>query len=156
MGTSGADVKVDPVLRGFLMATNREAGIHFRNKVLIYLLRFGLRARDPFENGRLSDFVGNPAAFTDIGGLEPWIIDVRTSQKSDISSALNDARSAARAAGSEWYLTIMSRRGRPIEDSYAVLPLHLMARIFAGQNPTSELRPVHEGLGGAETDSPAE
>ncbi len=138
------------------MTTNREAGINFRNKVLIYLLRFGLRARDPFENGRLSDFVGNPAAFTDIGGLEPWIIDVRTSQKSDISSALNDARTAARAAGSEWYVTIMSRRGRHIEDSYAVLPLHIMARIFAGQNPTSELRPGSEDSGRAEPDSPAE
>lgn len=155
MGRTDANIEDDHDVRAFVMATNREAGIHFRNKVLIYLLRFGLRARDPFENGRLSDFVGNPAAFTDIGGLEPWIIDVRTSQKSDISSALNDARNAARAAGSEWYLTIMSRRGRPIEDSYAVVPLHIMARIFAGQNPTSELRTGHEDLGGADTDTPA-
>jgi hypothetical protein len=138
------------------MVTNREAGIHFRNRVLIYLLNFGLRATDPFQKDRLSELVGDPAVFTDIGGLEPWIIDIRTSQKSDISSALNEAKAAARATGSDWYVTIMSRRGRSIEDAYAVVPLQIMARIFAGQNPTSELRVGRDELGRADPDSPAE
>jgi hypothetical protein len=118
------------------MTTNREAGIEFRNRVLIYLLQRGLRVTNPFKDKRLSQLVGNPESYSDIGGLEPWVVDVRTSQRDDISSALIDARAAASAAGSEWYVCLMSRRGHAVEDAYAVLPLSLMARIFAGDAPT--------------------
>lgn len=140
MGPSGYQLGDPDALPALTMPTNRQAGLDFRNRVLIYLLNFGFKATDPFKGRRLAETVGEASALTDIGGIDPWIIDVRTSNKAEISTALNDARAAARVAGTDWYVAIMSRRGRPIEDAYAIVPLHLMARIFAGQNPTSELR----------------
>ena len=120
------------------MATNSEAGIHFRNRVLIYLLQQGLNVSNPFRDRKLSELIGTFDAHTDIAGLEPWVIDVRTSQRGDISTALAEGRAAAHAAGTEWHVALMARREHSIEHSYAVLPLHLMARIFKGEIPTPD------------------
>lgn len=118
------------------MITNRSVGLDFKRRVLIYLLQQGLRVKDPKEGARkLSDLVTGAAAVTDITGLEPWIVDVRVSASEDISSALKDAHVAAAAAGSNWPVVIMSRRGHDIDNAYAIMPLHVMAKIFAGDAP---------------------
>jgi hypothetical protein len=118
------------------MIANRVAGVAFRNRVLAYLQGAGLPARNPLDK-RLSELVGTPSAYTDVEGLGQWVIDVRTSASGDISTALNESRDAAKLAGSDWYVSLIGRRGYPVEDTYAVLPLSLMTRIFAGRLPDS-------------------
>jgi len=117
------------------MIANRQVGVEFRRRVLAYLQGAGLPATDPYSRS-LSETIGTPSAYTDVEGLDPWIIDVRTSQSGDMSTALREARDSAKLAGSDWYVSLMSRRGYDIDQSYAVLPLHLMARILAGHLPT--------------------
>lgn len=124
------------------MTTNRQAGLRFRSEVLVYLLQQGVvSARDAFASNRLSDLIGGESAYTDIAGIDPWVIDVRTAQTFDLSTSLNDAKRGAARASSEWFVSIQSRRNYPIEDSYCLLPLDLMTRIFKGETPrnTSEL-----------------
>jgi hypothetical protein len=118
------------------LETNRQRGMEFKNRVLIYLLQQGLYgARIPSERNRLSDYIGDQAPQTDLVGMEPWIIDVRTSQGADFSAALTYAATCAETAESDWYVTVQSRKGWPVEQSYAVMPLALLSRIFKGEAP---------------------
>lgn len=118
------------------MTTNRQAGLAFRRAVLIYLLQRGLRVADPTDEATtLYDLIANPRPFTDIAGLEPWIVSVTSSSTGEMSTQLNEATTNARMSGSEWPVVIMGRRGRDVEDSYAIVPLGVMAKIFAGEAP---------------------
>lgn len=117
------------------MATNREIGIRFRNEVLLYLLANRVVCHDPFAGKRVSELVGDAAAFTDIGGLG-WVIDVRTSRGLELSSGLADAKRLADSAGCDWYMTIQARRGYPLGDAYCIVPLSVMSRVFRGELPT--------------------
>ncbi|MDN3496782.1 hypothetical protein QL996_12650 [Planococcus sp. APC 4015] len=93
----------------------------FKSRVLIYLVQHGLRVADPADNAtKLSDLVGPENCFTDVAGLEPWVVDVRTSVGTDLSSAIVAASSSARAAESAWPVAIMSRRGHLMEDAYSL------------------------------------
>lgn len=116
--------------------SSRDAGIRFKREVLLYLLLKGLRVADPLDGKtHLSELVG-PANLSDIAGLEPWVIDVRTYQsEARLSTAINDAVASARAAGSDWPCLIMNRRGHPLENAYAVVPLNVLVRIFQGDAP---------------------
>lgn len=116
------------------MPSNRQVGLRFRNEVLVYLLQQGVvGARDAFAPNRLSDMIGGESAYTDIAGIDPWVIDVRTAQTFDLSTSLNDAKRGAARAGTEWFVSIQSRRNHAIADSYCLLPLHLMTRILKGE-----------------------
>jgi|GEM_PF-4727432 len=127
--------------------SNFKAGLAFKRRVLVYLLQEGLRVADPYDGATLlSDMVGLGRGLTDITGLEPWIIDVHTSSTGDMSESLNRATAAARASDSRWPVVIMGRRGHPIEDAYAVVPLHVMVQIFAGHAPS--LARQSPGIGG--------
>ena len=124
------------------MVSNRDVGLQFRREVLLYMLLRGLRVADPMDGAsRLTDLVGNPDAFTDIAGIEPWVIDVRSyTHEAALSTALNEVTAAARAAGSEWPCAILRRRGRTLDEAYAVVPLDTMLRIFKGEAPSPEPR----------------
>ncbi len=125
------------------MVTNRRAGDQFRNEVLLYLHQQCLvDARRPASSNRLSDLVGGEAAKTDVAGLEPWVIDVRTAQTIDLSGALDHAKRCASWAGSDWYVSIQSRRTREVDEAYCVLPLNIMARLFRGEVPNVRSLPL--------------
>lgn len=126
------------------MTTNYVAGVEFKNRVIECLQAEGLPAKNPLDR-RLSELIGTPSAYTDIEGLGPWVIDVRTSARGDISAALSHARDSARLAESDWYVSIIGRRYHLLEDAFVVLPLRLMARIFAGHAP--DPRPYLSGRG---------
>jgi hypothetical protein len=115
--------------------SNRDVGIRFRNEVLLYLIGQGItHASDPFEGKRLSELVGDVSANTDIAGLG-WAVDVRTGRGVELSTGLEDARRGAAASGTDFYVTIQGRRGHPLSDSYCVIPLHVLARLFKGELP---------------------
>lgn len=117
------------------MVSNREAGIRFRNEVVLYLQANGVPARDPFEGKRLSELVGDPECYSDVAGVEPWVIDIRTGRGLELSSGLADARRSALATGSEWYATVQARRGHALAETYVTLPLHVFARILRDEAP---------------------
>jgi hypothetical protein len=124
------------------METNRTAGVRFRKEVLAYLRQSGVDAEDPFESNRtLSQRIGDRSVFTDISGVGPWVIDVRSTKTFDLSNALIDSELAAKAAGSDWFVSIQNRRGNPVEESYCLLPLRLMNRIFKGEIPSMPTSP---------------
>ena len=122
--------------------SSRDAGLRFKREVLLYLLVKGLRVADPMDSKtHLSELVG-PGNLSDIAGLEPWVVDVRCYQsEARLSTALNDAVASARAAGSDWPVLVMNRRGHPLEDAYAVLPLNVLVRIFQGEAPKPSQSP---------------
>jgi hypothetical protein len=125
------------------MVSNRAAGMQFKNEVILYLHRQGLAdAFDPTASKRLlSEALADKNTHTDIAGVPPWMIDVRTGLVRDISTALSDAADGARALGTDWFVTIQNRRGYPIADAYAVIPLRLMTRLFAGEVPAARAHP---------------
>lgn len=115
---------------------NYRQGIEFKRRLLISLLRRGLRVADPRDrDSKFTDLTGSPATAASIVGLEPWFIDVRTSRPDDIAAALREVSEKAQIEGSEWPVSIMARPGYDIEDSYAVMPLRVLAAIFAGLVP---------------------
>lgn len=115
---------------------NYRQGIEFKRRVLIYLLRHGFRVADPNDrDSKFLDLTGSPATAASIVGLEPWFIDVRTSRPEDIAAALREVSDKAQIEGSEWPVSIMARPGYDIEDSYAVMPLRVLAATFAGSAP---------------------
>ena len=119
------------------MVSNRRAGTQFKNLVLLYLHEQGVdHAVDPFAVKRLmSEMLDDPSTLSDIGGVNPWMIDVRTGQLPKLSDALNEAKQNARVLGTPWYVSIQNRRGHGVADAYCVLPLSIMTRIFAGDYP---------------------
>lgn len=120
------------------MVSNRQAHSLFRNEVVLYLVEQGVdAARLPLvSNRRLSEMLYSPEIRTDIGGLDPWIIDVSSSVGTDFSTALNETKAAAEVVSSDWYVCIFNRFGYSTAESYAILPLHIMARILSGEVPT--------------------
>ena len=116
------------------MTSNQQAGLRFRRELVEYLKSEGLSVTNSIGRVR-SDLIG-PSVYTDIDGLEPWVIEAKATKYGDPSAALASARDAAQLSGSEWYCAIIGRHGRRIADSYAVLPLHILARLFAGATPT--------------------
>ena len=127
------------------MTNNRSTNEAFRLKVMINLLQSHLRVLVPDdEQSPYRALLADTDAHTDIAGLAPWIVHVRTSASGEkLSEIVTDVTDAARAAGSDWAVAIMNRRGYPVEDSYAIMPLHVRTRIFRGEAPP----PLHPGTG---------
>lgn len=120
-----------------MTGTNRQRGLEFKRRVLIYLLEQGLfGARITPERNRMSisEQIGDGPQ-SDLQGLEPWVVDVRTSMGFDFAAALVDAERAAHVVGSDWFVSVQPRRGWPIQDSYCVMPLSVMTRLLKGEVP---------------------
>ena len=70
----------------------------------------------------------------DIGGLKDWAFEVRNRAKLDLAKNVDDANDRARCKGSRYGVTVMKRRGRPVEDAYVAMDMqtfcHLLGHIY--------------------------
>jgi hypothetical protein len=117
------------------LSSNYVAGVAFRKEVLLHLHRQGLAgAVDPFEDKRLSEILDD-LPLSDIGGLGPWVIDVRNRRTLNFSEALSSAQRTAQLVGSEWAASIVNRRTYPVGESYVVQSLDQFIRLVCNEAP---------------------
>lgn len=106
---------------------NHAAGVEFRRRVTLFLHECGHNQARMNNPAKLSEAL---ATCGDISGFPEWAIKVRNEVTHDFSALLNEARRDASLHQREFYVGIMSRRNYPVEESYAVMPLHQLAEIL--------------------------
>jgi hypothetical protein len=68
----------------------------------------------------------------DIAGVPGWTLELKNTASLDLAGALNEAKAEAANAGTRYYAAVFSRRMKPVEESYAVVPLWVLAELIAG------------------------
>ncbi len=106
--------------------TNRARGSDFKRAVADVLREAGHLDARPDLPVTLSQRLRSPG---DIGGV-PAVLAVRTSQKQDLSTTLDDARCTARYLGRPFYAAVLSRRGCTVAESYVVMDLATFSKVL--------------------------
>jgi hypothetical protein len=119
------------------MSSNKGRTYAYRNEVLLALIGAGfVSATRPAElrtepdRSRHGDICGVTA-----GGY-PVTIAVRNQRDLALAEAAEEVKAEAKAEGSDVYVSVHSRRGRPVEESYCVLPLSVLLRLLQRLNGT--------------------
>lgn len=66
----------------------------------------------------------------DLAGL-PLTVECKATRDINLSGALNEAERAAANNGDTFYCAVIKRRMHGVGDAYAVMPLHLLARLLS-------------------------
>jgi hypothetical protein len=119
------------------MTGDRPVALNFRTQTLLHLSRNGLNVFDPHrESETFAELHADTDQWTDIGGVSPWVIQVRGGATGDaLSKALTEADEEARAAGSDWGVAILRRRGHDTEGAYALMTLKTFTKVLKGEAP---------------------
>ena len=106
---------------------NYNAGVEFRRRVTLFLHESGHNQARMNNPTKLSEAL---ATCGDISGFPEWAIKVRNEVTHDFSALLNEARREASLHQRAFHVGVMARRNYPVEESYAVMPLHQVAEIL--------------------------
>jgi hypothetical protein len=120
--------------------SNRSRSHHLTNEVIIYLrdAGFGLAHRRA-ERLRLPEAVRIAANHGDVMGIPGWTIAVRAHQNLDLSGSATEVAQEAARAGRELYVSIQPRKGHPLDEAYATMPLHVFVKVLQRLNPGAVL-----------------
>ncbi|WP_322937590.1 hypothetical protein [Nocardioides bizhenqiangii] len=105
---------------------NKARGSEFKGEVADFLRSAGHSEAKPETPVTIGEELRSPG---DIGGI-PFVLAVRTSQRHDISTQLDQASNTAFFLGRRWFGAVLSRRGRPIGESYVVVDLATFADLM--------------------------
>jgi hypothetical protein len=111
---------------------NQTAARNFRLEVMVHLLQSRLPAAHPGDEASpFRSLLTDTDQFSHIAGLSPWVLHVSAGANGDaLSEALLNVGAAAQAAGTDYHAAILRRKGYPVEDSYALMPLSVFTRIL--------------------------
>lgn len=114
------------------MASNKGSNYAFQNEVVLAFNEAGLTGVR-----RRRELKGLPPAAKVRGDLIgcPVTTAIRNGQRYDLAAALAEARAEAAAEHAELYVSIQSRRGRSVEDSFVVTDLRCWLRVLARLHP---------------------
>lgn len=113
----------------------RARAVAFRDAALAVLHEAGVTAaRRPNRVGDRPGFSIHDDA--SIGGL-PWLLTCHRQATIDLSGALDGAAMKAELLGTDLYAALFHRRAHDIEESYAVMPLAVLADVLLRLHPES-------------------
>lgn len=110
------------------MTANKAAAAQFRAECLLALHEHGFTAAT-----RAPEKKGGPAfdrVRGDILGVADWTIATRNQRDLALAEAADEVEREALAEGSQFWVSIQARRSRPVLDSYATMPLHVLLNLL--------------------------
>ncbi|GMA27053.1 hypothetical protein [Arenivirga flava] len=121
--------------------TPARAAFDFRELIVLLLRAEGVTAPDggditarALPKSRLGERFSDPEDEdrSDIQGLDIWHLttNLSSNESRDMSGALDRAGIAAERDGKRYHANIWHRRGRPAAESYAVMPLRVLAELI--------------------------
>lgn len=105
----------------------RRKGNGFEVEVVSYLRENG----HPFAERAYG--AGRPQDVGDVNGLVGWCLELKNHKSMDLAGWANEAAAEATNARCSWWAVIAKRRGKPVDQSYVVMPLAQFARLLADE-----------------------
>jgi hypothetical protein len=109
-------------------ATNGRAmkakGSLFEREVAAFLRAAG------FVHAERAYGAGRPGDVGDIDGLPGVVLECKAHRAIDLAGWVDEASRERTTAGADMGIVVAKRRGRPVDDAYAVLPLYQLARLL--------------------------
>jgi|GEM_PF-339001 len=102
---------------------SKKRGTQFESDVVAFLRQVGFPHAERRALGGIHDR-------GDILGIPGWVLEAKATRQIDLAGALTEAAAEARNAGARYYAAIVKRRGKPVHQAYAVLPLWALAELL--------------------------
>jgi hypothetical protein len=104
------------------MSRARAKGTRFESAVVLFLFSMFPRVERRALTGKNDK--------GDIAGVADWTFELKNTTTIDLAGAMNEAKAEAANAGTRYYAAVFSRRMKPVEESYAVVPLWALAELI--------------------------